>query len=114
MRFLAAALIVVRFGGSENGVEDTPCDFLAAHRAFIASEICFLAAALSTLRFRGAYALPGGLSRLAPPPSRAAMAVLKRSRSIFSSVRILSRVKMSSYQGSVYSGWSIRTVKVRV
>ncbi len=103
MRFLAAALIVLRFGGVEGAAEDEPRDFLAAQRAFIAKEMRFLAAALSTPRFLGADAPLDVLPGPRRPPSRAAMAALSLSRSDFSSVRILSRVKLNSSQG-----WSAR------
>lgn len=94
MRFRAAALIVLRFGAPEVGPEDGPLgDLLAAHVAFIACEMRFLAAALIVLRFRGVYVPLGGLPRPRRPPSRAAMAALRRSRSALSSVTMLSCVK---------------------
>jgi hypothetical protein len=99
MRFRAAALIVLRFGGLAAGAEDAPLgDFLFAQAAFMACERRFLAAALIFLRLGGADAPFGGLPGPRRPPSRAAMAALRRSRSAFSSVIMLSRVKWGSSQ----------------
>jgi hypothetical protein len=92
MRFRAAALIVGRFRDAEPELDAPLGGLVAAHRAFIAWEIRRLASTLSTLRLRGADAPPGGLPRLRPP-TRAVMAALRRSRSAFSSVRMVSRVK---------------------
>jgi len=68
--------------------------FLSAHHFFFASEICFRASALILGRPRF-LRFAVGLAELTP--SRATIALLRRSRSALSSVRMASRVKCGSF-----------------